>query len=122
LIQDSAVKVEGGSKLVNDSGETLKEIVGAVKKVSDIIAEIAAASNEQATGIEQVNKAIMQMDETTQQNAALVEEAASASEAMGEQARSLNDLVGFFTVEQTARGSHLKVVKGKGNGKAAAPK
>ncbi|MCP3998012.1 MAG: methyl-accepting chemotaxis protein, partial [bacterium] len=61
LIQDSATKVEGGSKLVNDSGETLKQIVTSVKKVSDIIAEIAAASNEQATGIEQVNKAIMQM-------------------------------------------------------------
>jgi methyl-accepting chemotaxis protein len=74
---------------VDESGKTLDAIVQGVKKVSDIVAEIAAASQEQAAGIEQVNKAVGQMDEVTQQNAALVEEIASASEAMDEQARGL---------------------------------
>lgn len=96
LIEDSVVKVDEGSELVNQSGRMLGEIVSSVKEVSDIIAEIAAASQEQSAGIEQVNKAITQMDEMTQQNAALVEQAAAASEAMGEQAENLNRLVGFF--------------------------
>ncbi|MFO1349970.1 MAG: methyl-accepting chemotaxis protein [Gammaproteobacteria bacterium] len=92
------VKVGDGAKLVDASGQTLGEIVSAVKKVSDIIAEIAVASQEQSTGIEQVNKAVTQMDEMTQQNAALVEEAAAASEAMSEQAQALNGLMAFFRV------------------------
>ncbi len=71
LIQDSVRKVEDGSLLVTQSGQTLEQIVLSVKKVSDIVAEIAAASREQSSGIEQVNKAVMQMDEMTQQNAAL---------------------------------------------------
>ncbi len=96
LIQDSAVKVEQGSKLVDASGQTLGEIMTSVKKVSDIIAEITAASFEQSDGIGQVNKAITQMDEMTQQNAALVEEAAAASLSMGEQAGKLSKMVGFF--------------------------
>ena len=87
LIQDSVAKVDEGSRLVDESGKTLEEIVSAVKKVTDIVAEIAAASREQSSGIEQVNKAVMQMDETTQQNAALVEEAAAASQAIVEQAQ-----------------------------------
>ncbi len=99
LIQDSVSKVDDGSKLVDQSGKTLDEIVSSVKKVSDIIAEIAAASQEQSTGIDQVNKAVSQMDEVTQQNAALVEEAAAASESMDEQARALQSLMNFFTVE-----------------------
>jgi methyl-accepting chemotaxis protein len=98
LIKDSVEKVDEGSKLVDESGDTLEEIVTAVKKVSDIIAEIAAAGQEQSSGIEQVNKAVMQMDEMTQQNAALVEEAASASESMEEQAKSLQQLVSFFNI------------------------
>lgn len=96
LIKDSAEKVDDGSRLVGDSGQTLNEIVTAVKKVSDIIAEMAAASQEQSAGIEQVNKAITQLDEVTQQNAALVEQAAASSEAMDEQASGLSDLVGNF--------------------------
>jgi methyl-accepting chemotaxis protein len=100
LIQDSVGKVEDGSRLVDESGKTLEGIVTAVKKVSDIVAEIAAASQEQSSGIEQVNKAIMQMDEMTQQNAALVEEAAAASEAMNEQARGMKRLMEFFTVDE----------------------
>jgi methyl-accepting chemotaxis protein len=96
LINESVEKVTEGSKLVDQSGETLTEIVGSVKKVSDIIAEIASASQEQASGIEQINKAVVQMDEMTQQNGALVEEAAASSEAMSDQAISLDELIGFF--------------------------
>jgi methyl-accepting chemotaxis protein len=96
LIKDSVDKVDEGTKLVNESGRSLEMIVSAVKKVSDIIAEIAAASQEQSAGIEEVNKAVMQMDEMTQQNAALVEEAAAASESLEEQARGLTDLMQFF--------------------------
>jgi len=99
LIQDSVEKVDDGSRLVDQSGQTLGEIVASVKKVSDIIAEIAAASQEQSSGIDQVNKAVTQMDEVTQQNAALVEEAAAASESMDEQARGLHKLMEFFKVD-----------------------
>lgn len=98
LIKDSVEKVDEGSKLVDESGATLEEIVTAVKKVSDIIAEIAAAGQEQSSGIDQVNKAVMQMDEMTQQNAALVEEAASASESMEDQAKTLQELIAFFDI------------------------
>lgn len=100
LISDSVDKVEEGSRLVDDSGKTLDEIVTAVKKVSDIIAEIAAAGIEQSAGIEEVNRAITQMDEMTQQNAALVEEATAASESMNEEAKSMNDLMEFFTLDE----------------------
>ena len=96
LIQDSAEKVKQGARLVNRSGETLQEIVAGVKKVSDIIAEINAASEEQASGIDQINSAVAQMDKTTQQNAAMVEEAASAAESMNEQARAMGELIAFF--------------------------
>jgi methyl-accepting chemotaxis protein len=104
LINDSVQKVEEGSKLVDKSGSTLEQIVNSVKKVSDIIAEIAAASNEQSTGIDQINKAVSQMDEMTQQNASLVEEAAAASESMDEQAKGLTSLIGFFNVGDSASG------------------
>ncbi|VAW87663.1 Methyl-accepting chemotaxis protein I (serine chemoreceptor protein) [hydrothermal vent metagenome] len=96
LIKDSVAKVEDGTHLVDESGNTLQEIVTMVKKVSDIISEIAAASQEQSQGIEQVNKAITHMDEATQQNAALVEEAAAASESLDEQCHSLNQMVRVF--------------------------
>ncbi len=96
LIGDSVVKVDEGYNLVDKSGKTLDEIMASVKKVSDIIADISAASQEQSEGIEEVNKAVGQMDETTQQNAALVEQAAAASEAMGDQAKNLSNQVGFF--------------------------
>ncbi|MFZ4791510.1 MAG: methyl-accepting chemotaxis protein [Candidatus Competibacteraceae bacterium] len=103
LITDSVAKVEDGGKLVDRAGQTLREIMTSVKKVSDIVAEMAAAAREQASGIEQVNKAILQMDQVTQQNAALVEETASASQSMGDQARELQDLVGFFKIDQPKR-------------------
>ena len=98
LIQDSVRKVEDGSVLVTQSGQTLEKIMAAVKKVSDIVAEIAAASREQSSGIEQVNRAVMQMDELTQQNAALVEQATAASQSMVEQVRGLNEMLGRFDV------------------------
>jgi len=101
LINESIQRVTDGSELVDQSGKTLQEIVGSVKRVTDIIAEITAASQEQASGIEQVNKAIMQMDETTQQNAALVEETTSASQSMKDQARELMRQVEAFKINQT---------------------
>jgi methyl-accepting chemotaxis protein len=101
LIQDSVRKVEDGSVLVTQSGQTLEKIVSSVKKVSDIVAEIAAASREQAAGIEQVNRAVMQMDELTQQNAALVEQATAASQSMVEQASGLNEMLARFDVGAT---------------------
>ncbi len=98
LIEDSVNKVEQGSKLVDESGTTLEEIISAVQKVTSIVGEISSASVEQASGIEEVNKAITLMDDMTQQNAALVEEAAAASEAMGDQAAELKRQIGFFSV------------------------
>ncbi|GAB2532844.1 methyl-accepting chemotaxis protein [Rhodanobacter koreensis] len=100
LIEDSAEKVRSGSELVDQSGKALAEIVESVKKVTDIVAEIAAASQEQSAGIDQVNNAVMQMDEMTQQNAALVEEAAAAARAMQEQAGELTRQVGFFQLNE----------------------
>lgn len=96
LINESVQKVGDGSELVNQSGKTLDEIVSSVKRVTDIISEITAASQEQSSGIDQVNKAIMQMDQTTQQNAALVEQAASSAQSMQQQAASLQREVDFF--------------------------
>jgi methyl-accepting chemotaxis protein-1 (serine sensor receptor) len=96
LINDSAEKVRVGSSLVDQSGKALADIVDSVKKVTDIVAEIAAASQEQSAGIDQVNHAVLQMDEMTQQNAALVEEAAAAARAMQEQAGELARQVSFF--------------------------
>lgn len=98
LIQDSADKVGQGAKLVHQSGETLREIVTSVKKVSDIIAEITVASDEQATGIDQINTAVTQMDRGTQENAALVEEASAAASSLTDQARGLTELMDFFQI------------------------
>lgn len=103
LINDSVEKVEEGSRLVSDSGSSLEQIVNAVKRVNEIVAEIAAASHEQSIGIEQVNKAIMQLEQVTQQNAALVEQAAASSEAMNDQAQNLNGLIGFFDTGVSAQ-------------------
>jgi methyl-accepting chemotaxis protein len=96
LIQDSVGKITEGTHLVNESGATLEEIVTSVIKVSDIILEIAAAGKEQSSGITQVNRAVDQMESMTQQNSALVEEGAAASDSMREQAENLRDLVKFF--------------------------
>ena len=96
LISDSVAKVEDGSRLVDEAGATMTEIVEAVKRVTDIMTEISAASQEQSSGIEQVNQAVTQMDEATQQNAALVEEAAAATASMKEQSQVLTRTVGAF--------------------------
>jgi methyl-accepting chemotaxis protein len=103
LIHDSVTKVDAGSKLVDESGRMLEEIVTSVKKVTDIVAEIAAASREQSSGIEQVNKAVMQMDASTQQNAALVEQAAAASQAIVDQAHALNATIAHYNVGEPER-------------------
>jgi methyl-accepting chemotaxis protein len=98
LIQDSVGKVAEGSKLVDESGRALGEIVVGVKKVTDVMAEIASSSREQSSGIDQVNKAITMMDDVTQQNAALVEEASAATQALTEQAANLTQLISRFRV------------------------
>ncbi|HEU5443903.1 MAG TPA: methyl-accepting chemotaxis protein, partial [Steroidobacteraceae bacterium] len=106
LIQDSVRKVEDGSTLVTESGQTLEQIVVSVKKVSDIVAEIAAASREQSSGIEQVNRAVMQMDELTQQNGTLVEEARAASRTLAEQARNLSNMMERYRVSGGTSPAH----------------
>ncbi len=98
LIGDSVDKVENGSKLVAEAGSTMDEVVASVRRVTDIMAEITAASHEQSAGIEQVNQAITQMDQVTQQNAALVEEAAAAADSLQEQAAALSEIVSVFRV------------------------
>ncbi|NHQ94319.1 methyl-accepting chemotaxis protein [Janthinobacterium lividum] len=99
LIGDSVEKVEAGSKLVDQAGRTMDDIVASITRVTDIMSEITAASSEQSVGIEQVNQAIAQMDQVTQQNAALVEEAAAAAESMQEQAASLSAVVSIFKLD-----------------------
>jgi len=96
IIQDSSSKVSDGSKLVNESGAMLQEIVSCVSRVTDIVGEITEASQDQSVGIEQVNGAVSMMEELTQQNAALVEEATAASESLGKQATELDQLTSFF--------------------------
>ncbi|MDF3935775.1 methyl-accepting chemotaxis protein [Pseudomonas citronellolis] len=106
LISDSVDKVESGNTLVAQAGQTMSDIVVAIKRVTDIMAEIAAASAEQSSGIEEVNGAVSQMDEMTQQNAALVEEAAASAEALQEQAGMLNQSVAVFKLD-----GHASVVQ-----------
>ncbi|MDX8120467.1 methyl-accepting chemotaxis protein [Janthinobacterium sp. GMG2] len=101
LIDDSVHQVNLGSSLVNQAGSTMEEIVSSVRRVTDIMAEITSASNEQETGIEQINQAITEMDAVTQQNAALVEEAAAASEALQDQAGILAEAVSVFKLDGT---------------------
>jgi methyl-accepting chemotaxis protein len=106
LIDDSVSRVDAGSKLVEQAGATMTEVVNSVKRVTDIVSEISAASREQSTGIEQVNEAITQMDQVTQQNAALVEQAAAAAGSLNEQAAKLERTVGVFKIDgMTAKSS-----------------
>ena len=100
LIDDSVAQVNGGSRLVQQAGSTMNEVVDSVRRVTDIMAEITSASAEQSMGIDQVNQAIAQMDQVTQQNAALVEEAAAAAESMQDQAARLAQVAGGFKLEQ----------------------
>jgi methyl-accepting chemotaxis protein len=127
LISDSVGKVESGSKLVSAAGQTMDEIVVSVRRVTDIMAEISAASQEQSDGIEQVNTAVVQMDKITQQNAALVEEAAAAAKSLEDQTDGLAGMVAAFKLGEkravpprtapppaprSAPGRKLKVVSG----------
>jgi methyl-accepting chemotaxis protein len=105
LIGDSVDKVGVGSKLVDQAGATMQDVVDGIKRVTDMMTEIAAASHEQTAGIEQVNQAIIQMDDTTQRNASLVEEAAAASQALQEQAARLAQLVGVFKINEIGAAS-----------------
>ena len=99
LISDSVSKINNGNELVGKSGDTMKEIVTSIKRVNDIMAEIAAASAEQSSGLDEVGKAVTQMDEMTQQNAALVEEAAAAAESLLSQAEQLANNIARFTLD-----------------------
>jgi methyl-accepting chemotaxis protein len=102
LIGDSVDKVQAGNRLVEQAGETMNEVVSSVKRVTDIMSEIMMASQEQSAGIEQINNAVTQMDDVTQQNAALVEEAAAAAQAMQDQVNSLNLVVSTFRLAGVA--------------------
>lgn len=102
LISDSVSKINNGNELVGKSGDTMKEIVTSIKRVNDIMAEIAAASAEQSSGLDEVGKAVTQMDEMTQQNAALVEEAAAAAESLLSQAEQLATTVAQFVLDDRA--------------------
>ncbi|MWR76082.1 methyl-accepting chemotaxis protein II, partial [Escherichia coli] len=103
LIEDSVGKVDVGSTLVESAGETMAEIVSAVTRVTDIMGEIASASDEQSRGIDQVGLAVAEMDRVTQQNAALVEESAAAAAALEEQASRLTEAVAVFRIQQQQR-------------------
>jgi len=103
LIKDSIEKVSHGTDMVNRSGATLSEIVEAAKSTANIISEIAAASEEQKRGVDQINIAVSELDTMTQQNAALVEETASASEEMASQAQELQTMMERFKIRQTVR-------------------
>jgi methyl-accepting chemotaxis protein len=96
LIEDSVVKVDTGAKQVGEAGRTMVEVVSSIKRVSDIMAEISAASQEQSSGIDQVNRAVIQMDQMTQQNAGLVEAAAAAAESMRQQVQTLARVISVF--------------------------
>ncbi|MEA9589813.1 methyl-accepting chemotaxis protein [Xanthomonas sp. WHRI 10064A] len=109
LIDDSVHKVAEGSALVRKAGATMAEIVASVQRVTDIMGEISAASQEQSAGIEQVNQTITQMDETTQQNAALVEEATAAARSMEEQAGHLAEAVSVFKLDESAAVAQARV-------------
>jgi methyl-accepting chemotaxis protein len=116
LIAASVANVDTGSRLVNEAGQTMGDIVDSIVRVTDIMGEITSATHEQTIGIEQINMAIAQMDEVTQQNAALVEEAAAASQSMQEQAGELAHVVGFFKT-----GNHVASVSKLSPARAATP-
>jgi methyl-accepting chemotaxis protein-1 (serine sensor receptor) len=109
LIDDSVQKVHHGSELVDQAGATMGEIVGSINRVTDIMSEIMAASQEQSSGIEEVNRAIVQMDQATQQNAALVEEASAAAQQLREEAESLAQAVGAFRLSTRGEAAHAAV-------------
>ncbi|HEY4318337.1 MAG TPA: methyl-accepting chemotaxis protein [Herbaspirillum sp.] len=110
LIEDSVQRVANGSSLVETAGRTMQEVTGAVRQVTDIMSEIATASEEQRHGIEQINQAITQMDAVTQQNAALVEQAAAAAQSLEDQGRKLSDAVAVFHLGDVIQASTQAVI------------
>ncbi len=124
LIGDSVEKVEEGSKQVAEAGRTMEEIVGSVRRVTDIMGEITAASQEQTSGIEQINQAITQMDQVTQQNAALVEEASAAAQSLQQEAGSLVQAVSIFKLEagrQAESGARAQALPAAQDDKSSLP-
>lgn len=115
LIEASTSRVDVGSQLVDETGKTLEEIVRGVDQVSDMVGKIASANRKQSTGIQEINGAVTQIDELTQQNAALVEEAAQGSQALTEQADGLNQLMRFFNTETETHASVKHSVPARGN-------
>ncbi|WP_417840286.1 methyl-accepting chemotaxis protein [Terasakiella sp.] len=112
LILDSNQQVRNGVKLVGDTGASLENIVNSIKRVADIVSEIAAASREQASGVDQINSAITQMDEMTQQNAALVEESSASARSLEDQSEKMMQLISFFeTRKEVAGGLAVPVAK-----------
>jgi methyl-accepting chemotaxis protein len=111
LIGDSVGQVDTGTKLVEQAGTTMQAVLESIRRVTDVMTEISAASSEQTSGIEQINQAVTQMDTVTQQNAALVEEAAAAATALQEQAEKLSQVVGFFRLD--GRAAHAAVAAGQ---------
>jgi methyl-accepting chemotaxis protein len=122
LIVDSVDKVDSGSKLVDQAGATMGQVVDSIRKVTDIMAEITSASAEQRTGIEQVNQAITDMDSSTQHNAALVEESAAAAGSLQEQANKLAQVVGLFNVTAQATQATSRPAARAGSKALAAPR
>ncbi|TVQ49051.1 MAG: HAMP domain-containing protein [Gammaproteobacteria bacterium] len=120
LIGQSVKSVEAGNTLVGEAGQTMEEIVNSIKRVTDIMSEISAASEEQSQGIEQVNTTVTQLDEMTQQNAALVEEAAAAAGAMEQQAGRLAQSVGVFQLRSAQSAAQLQRSAAAGTGKPGA--
>ena len=121
LINDSVLKVAEGAKLVDESGGTLAQIVGSVKRLTDVVGEIAVASQQQSSGIEQVNKAVISMDEVTQQNAALVEEASAAAQALTGQAQQLASLMQQYDVGASPAPAQSPAVRKPARATGAAP-
>ncbi|RJG14683.1 methyl-accepting chemotaxis protein [Massilia cavernae] len=122
LIDDSVEKVSAGTHLADKAGNTMNEVVASVRRVTEIIGEIAAASAEQTTGIEQVNQAIAAMDQATQQNAALVEESAAAAASMRDQAGSLKHIIGSFVLDAEHSRPSAQIHLVSSTAKPAAPR
>ncbi|MBJ7550009.1 methyl-accepting chemotaxis protein [Marinomonas ostreistagni] len=112
LISDSVSKVEEGNRLVNQSGQIMEQIEGAIKRVNELMSQVASASTEQATGLDEINQAVVRMDEMTQQNAALVEEAAASADSMRSQASLLQQNVQRFNIDSQHR-STLMLTSGR---------
>ncbi|WP_284215166.1 methyl-accepting chemotaxis protein, partial [Mixta theicola] len=121
LIEDSVARVDTGSVLVESAGETMSNIVSAVTRVTDIMGEIASASDEQSRGIDQVGLAVTEMDRVTQQNAALVQESASAAATLEEQASRLSQAVAVFRIRKEFAAAAVNVNTAAKKLQSAAP-